>query len=321
MSRRVAGMLIAVSKKATAPLSVEEEQDLARRYQRTGDQAALSRLVLGVTALIHMFAGKYARLGFDFDDLVSEGFVGATISAQRFDPDLGFRFFTYATYWIQARMQRFIDENNNSVLSMPSDPDAKKVLRALRRGEDPVAVSRRPQSGRAEAIVEAARVSARPLPLDAEIVPFAGGKPMSYADTVADTSPNVLDHMLSLAPVARLRRLIAGAGLTARELELIERRYLAGREATLADVGAVWGVSRERARQIEWSALAKLRAAARGDVVVETQDRVHGNYRCSKCKKPGHSLRTCGRARCRCGALATRRGCCSRHQSEGRKRA
>src|SRR5258707_84568 len=89
-------------------LSESEEQDLARRWYGSGDRKALDRLISSHLRLVPTIAKKYAGYGIAIADLIGEGNIGLMQSAARFDPDKGFRFSTYARWWIKAAILNFI---------------------------------------------------------------------------------------------------------------------------------------------------------------------------------------------------------------------
>ena len=90
-----------------APLTIEEEQALGRRI-RKGDPAALSKLVETNRRFATYLAGRYRRQGIDMDDLVQEANIGLMLAGRHFDPDRGVRFCTYAAWWIEAQLRRYL---------------------------------------------------------------------------------------------------------------------------------------------------------------------------------------------------------------------
>ena len=112
-------------------LSREHEVELARAWRDDQDQAALDTLVSAYLRLVASIAGKYARFGLSREDLVQEGVFGLLQAAQKFDPERGFRFGTYASWWVRAAIQRCMLDNW-SIVRFATSPKRKKLFFELR---------------------------------------------------------------------------------------------------------------------------------------------------------------------------------------------
>ncbi|MBO21731.1 MAG: hypothetical protein CMM26_05050, partial [Rhodospirillaceae bacterium] len=112
-------------------LSREDEAELARAWRVEQDQSALDTLVSSYLRLVAAIAGKYARYGLSREDLVQEGVFGLLQAAQKFDPERGFRFGTYATWWVRAAIQRYMLDNW-SIVRFATSHKRKKLFFELR---------------------------------------------------------------------------------------------------------------------------------------------------------------------------------------------
>jgi RNA polymerase primary sigma factor len=261
---------LAAGRSATRRLAEEPGIDAAerRRLEREethGDEAR-ERLVRFNLRLALSIARRYAGRGLPLEDLMQEGTLGLLRAAERYDPDLGYRFSTYATWWIRQAVRRALVEQGRSV-RLPEH--LVGLLGRLQRA----ALAIEQQKGRpataaelAEALettvdkVEAAlKASLMPASLDAPVTEDGA----TLAEVVADEGPTAGE----VAEDRALRTAVREAlnGLTDRERLVVELRHgLDGKPPrTLAEVGEALGISRERARQLEAQALRKLRLQGR----------------------------------------------------------
>jgi RNA polymerase primary sigma factor len=261
---------LAAGRNAERRLAEEPNLDNAerRRLEREeihGDEAR-ERLVRFNLRLALSIARRYAGRGLPLEDLMQEGTLGLLRAAERYDPDLGYRFSTYATWWIRQAVRRALVEQGRSV-RLPEH--LVGLLGRLQRA----ALAIEQQKGRpataaelAEALettvdkVEAAlKASLMPASLDAPVTEDGA----TLAEVVADDGPTAGE----VAEDRALRTAVREAlnGLTDRERLVVELRHgLDGKPPrTLAEVGEALGISRERARQLEAQALRKLRLHGR----------------------------------------------------------
>ena len=249
-------------------LDREQEVELARRIA-AGDEAALDRLVESNLRFVVSVARRYANRGVPLDVLVTEGNLGLVRAARRFDPSRGVRFVSYAVWWIRQAMLSALSRDGR-IVRIPTGrlDEARRVVAARRRLSQERGRTVRPDElalelGIEESRVrEALRLRSRDLSLDA---PPAARSGDPLLDRVAD--PQGED------PVRRMERDALAATLRdgllrlpEREAEVLRRYYgLDGEEpATLTQIGAILGVSRERVAFLRERALRRLRAGQTG---------------------------------------------------------
>jgi RNA polymerase sigma-32 factor len=261
-------------------LEREHEADLARRWREGGDERALGELITAHIRLVVRIASKFRGYGLPVGDLIQEGNVGLLEAANRFDVERQVRFSTYATWWILAAIQEYV-VRNASIVRIGTTPSQKSLFFNLRRlrakltdnaratmtDEERGRIAR--ELGVSPAAVERmeAHLSHPDRSLNASI---SGDDGDEMQDFLADDSPTPEDIVRErhdfAARAAWLRE--AMEDLTPREQQVIARRFLKDGKSTLAEIGESFGVTKERIRQIEGKALAKLRTilAARNDL-------------------------------------------------------
>ncbi|MEO8972592.1 MAG: sigma-70 family RNA polymerase sigma factor [Ktedonobacteraceae bacterium] len=244
-------------------LTAGQELTLAERVAR-GDQHARQRLIEANLRLVVSIAKRYANQGLPLLDLVQEGNIGLMRASEKFDYRRGFRFSTYATWWIRQAISRTIAENAKTIhIPVHVVELIYKIKRIARKMYQEQGIEPLPEQ-LAEAVgltkdrlIELLSVSEQPVSLDS---PMADDEQYHLADTIEDTS--------IAAPVDEvsqrlLREYIEKAMLILNERErtIIELRYglCDGHYHSLDDVGTIYKLTRERIRQIEVKALRKLR--------------------------------------------------------------
>lgn len=248
-------------------LSVEDERELARRWREEEDPRALGRLVAAHLGLVIHIATEFRRSGLAMEDLIQEGNLGLTIAARRFDPDRATRLATYATYWIRAYMLEHVVRSHGPV-RIGTTRSQRKIFFGLWRAR------RKLEQGGETADVEALAGALGVMQEDVEsMTPRLVGRdvsldaPRGYDDrrsvgaTLAEDGPTPEDMVAEHEEDDQRReQLFEGLKvLNARELVIIRARHMRQRPVTLAALGKKFGISRERVRQLEQGAKAKLR--------------------------------------------------------------
>jgi RNA polymerase primary sigma factor len=243
-------------------LSAEEEVELATRIKK-GDQKALERLTKANLRFVVSVAKQYQNQGLSLPDLINEGNLGLIKAAERYDETRGFKFISYAVWWIRQSILQAIAEQSRIVrLPLNQVGSVNKISRILNRFEQEN--ERRPSVEEIsehidlpeEKIDEAISISAKHVSMDA---PFTDGEESSLLDVlVNDNSPSA-DKTLVLES---LRQEIQHAlrGLNERERNVIEAFFGIGQpELTLEEIGTKFNLTRERVRQIKEKAIRRLR--------------------------------------------------------------
>jgi RNA polymerase sigma-32 factor len=251
-------------------LSAEEEKELSRRWLNDGDRRAADRLVLSNMRAVIKIAGEYAGQHASFADLLQEGTLGLLRAVDRFDPDRGVRFLSYAAWWIRAFVRDHL-LRTRSLVRLGTTQRQRTVYSRLGKAKAEVARQGLEGTERMERLVEIigvdqatiesmeGRLRGYDVSLDA---PVGGDRDSApRGDFIADSAVGA-DDLLADSQQAHLERSrlrLAIAQLPAREQEIIERRHLSEKAETLEVVGQRLGISRERVRQLESRALRRIR--------------------------------------------------------------
>ena len=248
--------------KTRKKVSTEELQLIADE-----GEAAMQRFVQANLRLVVSVARKYGRAQMPLLDLVQEGNTGLIRAVEKFDYTKGFKFSTYATWWVRQAISRGIAQQGRIVRLPVHVAEQVNQVNAVRRnlerqlGRDPEVAEIAAELGlEPERVVDLIRYSREHVSLDA---PVEESGDTSLGDLIAkETSPGPDEPLLDAEDRQALDDMLAG--LDERSADVVRRRYglSDGRQAKLADIGAVWGITAERVRQIERNALAQLRLAA-----------------------------------------------------------
>ncbi len=248
-------------------LSADEEKELSRRIKE-GDNAAFDKLVMSNLRLVVSVAKKYIGKGLDLDDLIQNGCLGVMTAARKFDYEKGYRFSTYATWWIRQTVTRAISDTARTIHIPNYVKDCIDKMNNISRiyeqqhGTQPMPEYIAEQLGEPlTKILFYRQVMQRNLSLyDAvgedgdtvilDLIEDTGGK-TPESEAMRSSDRDVLMNALST--------------LEAREQIIIRCRYGFddGKPKTLKEVGEMFGITRERVRQIEIKALRKLRMPGR----------------------------------------------------------
>jgi RNA polymerase primary sigma factor len=258
-----------VGRDAAARLASGEELDeLSReRLLRAVDDGDRARrhLIESNLRLVVSVARRYLNRGLNFLDLVQEGNIGLQIGADKYDWRRGFRFSTYVYWWIRQAMTRSLADQSRTIrLPVHAVELLTRVMRAEREmqaetGELPTLELVAEHLGLdIERIIEARRAAQTPLSIEA---PLGEDSDMTRGDLLGDEMAGHAAHRAVEKEELSKRLTLALDSLDPRERMILQMRFglERGEERTLTEVAAVMGVSRERVRQIEQAALAKLR--------------------------------------------------------------
>jgi len=264
----------------TPLLEREDEFELAVRWRDNDDTAAMHELVTAYARLVVSAASKYRHYGLPTGDLIQEGNIGLMQAAKRFDPDRGFRFSTYAAWWIRASIQDHI-LRNWSIVRTGTTAAHKSLFFKLKRlrariGEaegGPLSEAGRQKIAEtigvnvSDVVTMEQRLSGADSSLNA---PIAVESESEAQDFIADTRPTPEQATMDMHDSAVLSKWLNEAliELSSRERLIIMKRRLQEEGATLEQLGGVLGVSKERVRQLESRAMKKLKKSIESQTIL-----------------------------------------------------
>ena len=243
-------------------LSAEEEVELAQRIHQ-GDQSALDRLVTANLRFVVSVAKQYQNHGVSLSDLINEGNMGLIKAAQKFDETRGFKFISYAVWWIRQAILQSIAEDSNLVRVPQNQVGlANRANKAQSRFEQ---LNERRASVEELAeelklpvnkVNETLKTTYRSVSVDA---PFAEGEDNSLLDVLPNNDSPMADSTVNQESLAReVARVLEH--LNPRERDVVKLFYgIGGQELSLEEIGDKFDLSRERVRQIKERAIRSLR--------------------------------------------------------------
>ena len=248
-------------------LKSEEEIELARRIKK-GDQRALEKLTKANLRFVVSVAKQYQNQGLSLGDLINEGNLGLIKAAKRFDETRGFKFISYAVWWIRQSILQALAEQSRIVrLPLNRVGALNKIGKAFSTLEQEF--EREPSASElAEEldmslfeVADTLKISGRHLSMDA---PFAQGEDNRLLDVIQDERTPLPDYSLIKESLSKEVERALGT-LTEREAEVIRLYFGLGREhsLTLEEIGEKFQLTRERVRQIKEKAIRRLRHASR----------------------------------------------------------
>ena len=261
-------------------LSKEEEQELFRRFRENGDRTAEETLVCSNLRFVVQVAFEFKSYGMRVTDLVQEGNLGLIVAVRKFDPSRGFRLISYAVHWIRSYMQSFI-MRNWSMVKLGTTQKQKRLFFKLR--------------GTIEALekagVELGDLPAEMLKVSTQEVDTVSGRllhrdtsldlPLEFGESLVDTfaAENELQDVVVIERQEKIFREQwveeALSSLPARWREILELRLLAQKPTCFRELGLRYGISHQRAAQLEKNAIQKVRRHLEG--VFDDYGNVAGN--------------------------------------------
>ncbi|MPL94242.1 RNA polymerase sigma factor SigA [bioreactor metagenome] len=252
-------------------ITVEEEVELAQRI-RNGDRIALEKLTRANLRFVVSVAKQYQNQGLSLPDLINEGNLGLIKAAEKFDETRGFKFISYAVWWIRQSILQALAEQSRIVrLPLNQVGSLNKINKAFSKFEQEN--ERRPSAEElaeqldvpVEKIADTMKVSGRHISVDA---PFVEGEDNSLLDVmINDDSPNADRVLINESLSKEIERVLAHA-LSDRERDIVKKFFGLGvPEMTLEEIGDEFGLTRERVRQIKEKAIRKLKPHSRSKLL------------------------------------------------------
>ena len=259
-------------------LDADRELELSRRWRSQHDDDAAQQLVASHLRLVAKIALRYRGFGLPVSDLISEGNVGMMEAVRRFDPELGFRFASYARWWVRAAMQAYI-LRSWSLVRIGTTLQQKRLFFHLRRLESKMQIVMHDADLLPDQVTTIADILGVPGQAVVDMHRRLGGKDRSldapmhpdregtWEDSLIDSSD--LESAVSQREEMAVQRAMLPAALGAldqRQRHILIERRLKERPAKLENLADHYGVSAERIRQIEKRAFEKLRKAMRSQM-------------------------------------------------------
>ena len=256
-------------------LTSEEEYQLAKTYKETKDEKIAYKLITPHLRLVVKVVSKYKGYGLPLSEMISEGNIGLLYAVEKFDPDKGFRFSTYALWWIKASIQKYI-LNSWSLVKIGTTAAQKKLFFNLRKIKNNLRLveDREMSSEIMEDIAKSLDVSLKEV-ADMNnrmsshdgslntVVDSSSDSGSEWLDFIADKKPNQ-EETLGYNETYQYRKKLftqALGCLNERERDILYKRRLNEKALTLDDLSRAYKISKERVRQIELNSIRKLQKA------------------------------------------------------------
>ena len=256
-------------------LTQEEEYTLAVKYQQTKNPEIAKVLVTSHLRLVVKVVSKYKGYGLSTAEMISEGNIGLLYAVEKFEPEKGFRFSTYALWWIKASVQKYI-LNSWSLVKIGTTAAQKKLFFNLRKIKnklnliDDRELSPKVLGGIAKSLdVSVQDVTDMNMRLKSHdgslnmVIDSSSDSGSEWLDFIADGKPNQ-EETLAYSETMKYRRMLFNQALVClnkREKDILFKRRLCDRAVTLDDLSKVYHISKERVRQIELNSIKKIKKA------------------------------------------------------------
>ncbi len=251
-------------------ITVEEEVELAQRI-RKGDRLALEKLTRANLRFVVSVAKQYQNQGLSLPDLINEGNLGLIKAAEKFDETRGFKFISYAVWWIRQSILQALAEQSRIVrLPLNQVGSLNKINKAYSKLEQEQERVPTPEELAdvlelsKEKIADTLRVAGRHVSVDA---PFVEGEDNNLLDVLVNNDSPIADRILINESLStEIDRALST--LTDRERDIVKLFFgIGGQEMTLEEIGERFGLTRERVRQIKEKAIRRLRHASRSKLL------------------------------------------------------
>ena len=252
-------------------LSLEQEQELARRYKYKKDLDAAQQLVLSHLRFVTKIARNFSGYGLSIADLIQEGNIGLMKAISKFDPDQGVRLVSFAVHWIKAEMHDYVLKNWK-IVKVATTKAQRKLFFNLRSSKGKVGwlswkdikELAKELGVKEETVIEMEkRMCQGDVSLDLPYTDDDGEQTSQQSLYLEDKSSNIEHQIVQQDYYNNFKVVVKDvlSGFDTRTKDIIMSRYLLDNKATLQDLAAKYNISAERVRQIEEDALAKLKKA------------------------------------------------------------
>ena len=256
-------------------LEQNEEYELAVLYQKTRDKKISYKLITSHLRLVVKVVSQYKGYGLPLSEMIAEGNIGLLYAVERFEPDKGFRFSTYALWWIKASVQKYI-LNSWSLVKLGTTSAQKKLFFNLRKIKNQLNLTDdREMSGAViSKIAKSLDVSAQDVTdmnirLKAHdgslntVLQSSSDNSTEWMDLVSDNKPNQEECLAYSEQLNYRRKLFNNAlsSLNPREKDILFKRRMSDKTTTLDDLSKMYHISKERVRQIELNSIRKISKA------------------------------------------------------------
>ena len=256
-------------------LTPENEYDLAVKYKATHDPKIAQQLINSHLRLVVKVVSKYKGYGLPVSEMISEGNIGLLYAINKFEPEKGFRFSTYALWWIKASIQKYI-LNSWSLVKIGTTAAQKKLFFNLRKIKnrlnlmDDRELSHDVLGGIAASLdVSVQEVTDMNMRLKAHdgslnaVIDSSSDNGSEWIDFISDSKPNQEEKLAYSETMTYRKRLFNQAlgCLNPREKDILFKRRLVDKSVTLDDLSKTYDISKERVRQIELNSIKKIRTA------------------------------------------------------------
>lgn len=256
-------------------LSLEEEFDLASQYKISKDRNIAYKLITSHLRLVVKVVSKYRGYGLPISEMISEGNIGLMYAIDKFEPEKGFRFSTYALWWIKASVQKYI-LNSWSLVKLGTTAAQKKLFFNLRKIKnklnliDDRELSQRILSNIAKSldvsVQDVTDMNMRLKSHDGSLNTIVDGDTDSsseWIDFISDNKPNQEESLAHIETVKYRKKMFNKAlyVLNPREKDILFKRRLYDKTITLDDLSKTYNISKERVRQIELNSIRKITKA------------------------------------------------------------